>query len=42
MDLKPYGYYVHNGFLGRVGKNIYMLFPTYQEYVEYIGFRGDN
>lgn len=34
--MRPYGYYVHNGFLGRVGKNLYMLFPTYQEYIEYL------
>lgn len=34
--MKPYGYYVWNGFLGRIGDNLYMLFPTYQEYIEYL------
>ena len=42
MDLKPYGFYVHSGFLGRVGKNIYMLFPTYSEYIEYLESEGDD
>lgn len=42
MNMKPYGFYVHSGFLGRVGKNIYMLFPTYSEYIEYLESEGDD
>ena len=42
MNMKPYGFYVHSGFLGRVGKNIYMLFPTYSEYIEYLELEGDD
>lgn len=34
--MKPYGFYVPTGFMGRIHKNLYMLFPTYQEYIEYL------
>ncbi len=33
---KPYGYLTKDGYFGRLADGTYRLFPTEQEYLEYI------
>lgn len=33
---EPYGYYTQSGFRGRIKTGEFMIFPTYEEYIEYL------